>query len=80
MTDAICLVKASMVASRGGGFWVPIVRQEVFQMGYTFGGKKRSKWVTHLEGESDPNGWHMDLQKEKNKAKKGKKNIASQTP
>ena len=73
MTDAICPVKASMVATRGGGFWVPIVREEVFHMRYTFGGKKCSKWVTHLEGESDPNGWHMDLQKEKNKAKKKKK-------
>ena len=58
MTDAICLVKASMVASRRGGFWVPIVREEVFQMGYTFGCKKfqmgdafggriGSKWVAH---------------------------------
>ena len=55
----------------GGGFWVPIVRQEVFQMGYTFGGKKASKWVTHLEGESDPNGWHMDLEKEKIKLNTG---------
>ena len=69
MTDAICPVKASMVTTRGGGFWVPIVREEVFHMRYTFGDQKGSKWVTHLDEDSDPNGWHMDLQKEKNKAK-----------
>ena len=53
-----CNLPGESVIGRVAGrwFWVDIIRREAFQMGYTFGNKKGSKWVTHLEAETVPDG------------------------